>query len=109
MLKMKRTWKPIIDALLRAPVAWQSLEQMAALVRRGVAETTGVLIRLSEAGWLEFWKSESGPQVTLSPLAAEWLHVRLVEVGPDQLLRWVRKGERVPRPRPSRNRVRVVD
>jgi hypothetical protein len=105
---MKDTWKPMINALLRAPVAWRSPAQLADSVRRGVAETTAVLIELTEAGWIEFWKSESGPQVTLSPWAAERLRVRLVEVGPDGLLRWVRVGEPHPPQRALKNRIRMA-
>ena len=100
MVELSEIGSTVMNALIEAPVAWQSPAEVAFAIGLGEAETTDMLCELDVAGWVEVWESVDGPLVTLSALAAERLAVRLVEVGPGETLRWARTGD--PDPRPAR-------
>src|SRR4051794_1468591 len=88
-------WGPVLDALVVAPIAWQSPGQVAEALAAGVEETTEVLCRMDVEGWIAVWDGEAGPLVTLTPLAAERMRVVLVEYGADETPRWARVGDPV--------------
>jgi hypothetical protein len=96
MAVLSDAWTLVLNVLLEAPVAWRSPEEIAAALGWGEGEVTDLLCDLDVAGWLVVWETETGPLVTLSPLAAERLRVRLVEVGAGETPRWAREGEPDP-------------
>jgi hypothetical protein len=103
MAVLPDAWLLVLNALLEAPVAWQSPAEIGAAIGRGEEEVTDLLCDLDLAGWLSVWETESGPLVTLSALAAERLCVRLVEIGAAATLRWARAGDPDPPPVRSKN------
>jgi hypothetical protein len=98
MIGPPEEWRPILDALIAAPIACQSPAQVAEALGSDVEETTELLSRMDLEGWIDVWDGDAGPIVTLTPLAAERLQVVLVEYGPDETPRWARAGEPVPPP-----------
>ena len=98
MVDILEEWKSILNALIAAPVAWQSPTEIAAALGRGVEETTDLLSVMDEANWVSVWDVEPGPLITLSTLAAHRLKVVLVEVGPEETPRWMRNGRSAPGP-----------
>jgi hypothetical protein len=108
MFEIPEDWSVVLDALIQAPVAWQSPEEVAIAIGLGVDETTDILCALDLAGWVVVWDSTEGPYITLSPLGAERLAVRLVEVGPAGTLRWAPLGDPSP-PEPRSKNVCVTD
>jgi len=103
MVEIREEWKPILNALIAAPVAWQSPTEIAAALGRGIEETTDVLSVMDEAEWVSVWDVEPGPLITLSTLAAHRLKVVLVEVGPEETPRWMHTGQKAPRPPKASN------
>ena len=103
MFGLLEEWKPILNALIAAPIAWQSPAEIAATLGRGIEETTDVLSLMDDADWLSVWDVEPGPLITLSTLAAHRLKVVLVEVGPEELPRWVPAGQSIPQPPKASN------
>jgi hypothetical protein len=103
MAEFDDEWKGILNVLITAPIAWQTAEEIAAAVGRDVEDTTDVLSVMDEAGWIAVWDGQAVPLITLSPLAAERLHVVLIEVGPDQTPRWALAGESQPPAPRARN------
>ncbi len=92
----------VVEALLAAPVAWQSPIELARALGRDVEETTDLIAALDADGWLAAWDRGAELVVTLSVAAAARLGVRLVEVGADEVPRWARHGDpEPPRPRAS--------
>ncbi len=71
---------------------------------RDVEEVTDLLVDLDVAGWVDVWDRDPVPLVTLLALAAERLHVHLVEEGGDEVPRWARAGDPPP-PRPRAKHV----
>ena len=90
---------PVMNALLGAPLAWQSPAQLADAIGSELEATLDLLCDLDEVGWLEVWDCEDGPQITLSPFAAARLCVRIVEFGTGESPRWAGLGDPDP---PSR-------
>ncbi|WZO97997.1 hypothetical protein EP7_005049 [Isosphaeraceae bacterium EP7] len=95
---------PLIDALIRSSRAWQTPREVASATGLEVEQTTDLLADLDLAGWLDVWECDprQGPVVTLTAAAAEIMGVRLVEVGFDEVPRWIRQGD--PEPSPPRAR-----
>ena len=92
----------MIEALVRAPIAWQSPAELASAMGREVDETTDLMAELDADGWLAAWERAADVVVTLSVAGAARLGVRLVEVGREEVPRWARLGEPEPRsPRAS--------
>lgn len=91
------SWQQVLGAVVSGPVAWRTPAEVATASGRCVEETTDLLAELDLAGWVQVWDLEEGPAVTLSPLAAARLLLRLVEGGLDQHPRWSRVGEAPPR------------
>ena len=104
MVELPESWKAIVNVLLRATVAWQTSANIAEALGWDVGETTDLLSLMDEAGWISVWDAEPVPFVILSALAAERLHVHLVEVGPNETPRWSRIGDPLP-PRPKARNV----
>src|SRR4051812_264339 len=100
MLEMTEDGSRIVEALVSAPVAWQSPEDLASATGRTLDETADLLAALDASGWLEAWERPGEVVVTLSVAAASRLGVRLVEVGPDETPRWSRLG--MPDPKSPR-------
>src|SRR5437868_4537458 len=96
MVELPEAWKAIVNTLLKATVAWQTPAEVAEALGRDVEETTDLLCLMDEAGWINVWEAEPGPLILLSALAAERLHVHLVEVGPNETPRWARAGDPLP-------------
>jgi hypothetical protein len=103
MFNIPDVWKQILNALIAAPVAWQSPRQIALALGWDVDETTDLLSAMDLAGWIATWEVEPALVVTLSPLAAHRLSVELIEFGPEEIPRWSSIGE------PSTDRPRVSD
>ena len=98
MSELPDAWIPVLNALLRARVAWQTPAQLAESLGRDGASATDVLCDLDIAGWIVVWESEDGPFVTLSPVGATRLGVHLIEVGFDQTPRWAPTSDPGPAP-----------
>jgi hypothetical protein len=96
MFEMPEAWLPIVNALIEAPVAWRTPAEVAVALGRDVEEVTDLLGDLDVAGWVDVWDRDPMPLVTLTPLAAERLHLHLVEVGGDEVPRWAREGDPPP-------------
>lgn len=96
MLELSEDGRRVVEALVEAPIAWQSPVELALVMQRGLEETTDLLASLDAEGWLSAWEREADVVVTLSVAAASVLGVRLVEVGLDELPRWARLGEPEP-------------
>jgi hypothetical protein len=119
MAEMPDTWISVLNALIQARSPWQTPAQVASVLGRDLDETLDVLCDLDVAGLVSVWEPGSSlspvpsvpidlpesPVVTLSPLAACRLGVRVVEVGAQGNLRWARSGDCDP-PQP-RSRVAV--
>jgi hypothetical protein len=108
MFELPEAWLPLVNALIQAPVAWRSPADLADALHRDVDETTDLLCSLDIAGWVDVWECDPGPLVTLSALAAERLHVHLVEVGSDEIPRWARTGDPTP-PHPKAKHVCISE
>ena len=100
MVELSERWRPVLNALIDASIAWQAPSQIAAALGRSVEETTDLLCELDVAGWIVVWDDPEGPVITLSALAAERLELHIVEVGLREIPRWARAG--VPDPTPPR-------
>src|SRR4051794_12436443 len=98
MVELLEEWKAVLNLLLEAPVAWQSPEELAVALGRGVGETTDLLCQMDVEGWITVWDREPGPVVTLTAVAAERLEVVLIEVGAEETPRWAHVGDPVPPP-----------
>ncbi len=88
----------VVEALVAAPVAWQSAAELARATGLDVEETTDLLAALDANGWLAAWERQADVVVTLSVVAASRLGVRLVEFGPNEVPRWARPGDPEPPP-----------
>src|SRR3954447_15594941 len=62
-------WGPVLDALVAAPIAWQSPGQVAEVLAAGVEETTELLCRMDVEGWIAVWDGEAGPALSPTPPA----------------------------------------
>jgi hypothetical protein len=98
------TWMQIMWVLVRGSVAWQTPTALAAAIGWNIEPTMDVLAMLDDAGWIEVWDKDEEPTITLSPLGAERLGVRLVEIGAALTPRWIDIGDPDPRP-PAAKRV----
>ena len=101
MVELPVVLRSVVNALFEAPRAWRSLAQVAEALGIGVDEATDRLCDLNVGGWVEVWEGdgrggETGPLVTLSPLGAERLGVRLVESSEGRCVRWARVGDPEP-------------
>jgi hypothetical protein len=103
MVEIPEAWLLVVNALLRAPVAWQTPAELATALGGDVEKTTDLLCLLNVEGWIDVWDCETGPLVTFSPLAAERLHIHLVEAGPEETLRWAGVGDPTPPPLRARH------
>ena len=102
MVELTEDGMRIVEALVGGSVAWQSPDELASALDRGVDETNDLLATLDAGGWLSAWERERDVVVTLSVAAASKLGVRLVEVGQDEVPRWARRGDpEPPMPRAS--------
>src|SRR6185437_10864092 len=95
MLELSEEGRRVVDALVKAPIAWQSAAELASALDRDLEETTD-LPALDADGWLSAWEREFDVVVTLSVAGASMLGVRLVEVGQEEVTRWARRGEPEP-------------
>jgi hypothetical protein len=96
MLELSEEGKRVIEALIGAPLAWQSPAELASATGLDIETTTDLLASLDADGWLSPWELESDVVVTLSVGAAARLGVRLVESGRDEASRWARAGDPEP-------------
>jgi hypothetical protein len=109
--KSEALWKPVTDALLQGPTAWQSPTELARALNHNLDDMIEILVAMCAAGWLEIFGDESQALVTLTPWSAERLGVQLVEVGDgEEDLRWSRKSAPAPRKprRAGRSRARTL-
>lgn len=92
----------IMRAVLDAPGAWSEPAQIAESLMIECGHVIDIMTCLVMSGWLAFWESpESGPLVTLTPLAAHRLGVRLEEGESGDALYWTADAA-TARPRVSR-------
>ena len=96
MVELPESWGRVIKALVGGVVAWRTPGEVAGALAWEEDATTDVLAALDAEGWLAVWEVEGGPFVTLSPLGADRLGVRLVEVGRDEVARWAPAGDPDP-------------
>jgi hypothetical protein len=99
MVELPDSWKTLLDVLIAAPVAWQSIDRVATALDADIEGLMDLLCEMDVAGWISVWEGGDdgmGVSITLTPLAAERLHVVMVEVGPDELPRWMRPGDPAP-------------
>lgn len=96
MADLPETGIAVMNALIGAPLAWQAPAQLATALGRDLEETLDLLCDLDVSGWVDVWEDQDGPLITLSPLAAERLCVRIVEVGPSETPRWAGSGDPDP-------------
>jgi hypothetical protein len=102
MLELTEEGRRLVEALVRAPVAWQSPAELARALGRDLEETTDLLASLDAEGWLSAWELEPDVVVTLSVGAASRLGLRLVESGREEVPRWAGMGDpEPPSPRAS--------
>lgn len=94
----------VLNTLVEGKDVWMSPVTLATTLGLTSEQTEDLLCELDLGGWLELWETEDGPLVTLSPLAAERLGVRLVEVGVNATPRWACLGD----PDPPAPRVKNV-
>jgi hypothetical protein len=100
MSDIPQSWKDVLLAMILGSVAWQTPADLADAIGNDPDATTDLLAELETSGWVEVWEQGEGVFVTFSPLGAERLGVRLVEVGPEELPRWGFVGD--PEPPPPR-------
>lgn len=81
---------PILHAIVRGVRAWSTPAELARATGLEVDTTLDQVADLDQAGWVACWDRPDGPVVTLTPLAAERLGVRILEVGRDLMPRWDR-------------------
>jgi hypothetical protein len=96
MLELSEEGRRIVEALIKAPVAWQSPVELASAIGLDLEETTDLLADLDADGWLSPWERQSDVVVTLSVAGASRLGVRLVESGRSESPRWARLGDPEP-------------
>jgi hypothetical protein len=96
MQDLSEEGRRVIEALVRAPLAWQSPLELARAMGRDLEETTNLLASLDADGWLAAWEREFDVVVTLSVAGASLLGLRLVEAGFDEVPRWAGRGDREP-------------
>ncbi len=96
MHELSEEGRRVVDALVKAPIAWQSPEELARAIDRDVEETTDLLASLDADGWLAAWVREFDVVVTLSVAGASRLGLRLVESGLDETPRWAGQGDPEP-------------
>ena len=94
--------RAVIQALLEAPLAWQTPAELAHTLGWDVEELTDLIATLDAEGWLESWEGDDGhsPAVTLSVRTAYHYQARLIEQGPEQQPRWATNPQaETPHPR----------
>jgi hypothetical protein len=96
-------WRPIVDFLMKAPIAWQSPDQIATGLGWPLESTMDKLCAMDETGWISVWEDNQGVQVTLTVRSAELLQVNLIETGPEETPHWSPRGEPVPKPTEPKN------
>ncbi len=96
MRDLSEEGRRIIEALIKAPVAWQSPGELARSIGRDLEETTDLVANLDVSGWLTAWERDVDVVVTLSVAGAAFLGLRLVESGRDQVPRWANQGDPEP-------------
>lgn len=103
------SWRRVVTVLVKGPSAWKAPRAVAQALHWDVDETTDILASLDESGWIEVWERPEGLAVTLSPLGAERLGVRLVERrGFGSTPCWAEQGEREPGPTPAFGHARTA-
>jgi hypothetical protein len=90
----------LLQAIVSAPLAWQSPPQLATRLGLDLDATTDALADLDLAGWIDPWEMGEITYVTLSPAGAERLRVRLVLIGRSDAMRWSSLDD--PEPEPPR-------
>ncbi len=106
MAELSEDQTRVLGALVAGPDAWSTPASLAQALGREESATTDLLADLDDGGWLAVWERDDSPTplVTLSPLGADRLGVRLVESGPEELARWSSAGD----PEPPTPRARHV-
>lgn len=95
--KLKRAEKLILEALIGAPLAWQTPDQLADLAGLGIDRTLDALAGLDEAGWVEAFEAwPAGAAATFTARGAAALGLRIIEVGMNEVPRWARPGAPEP-------------
>jgi hypothetical protein len=96
MHEISEDGRRVVEALVKAPIAWQSPVELALAMERGLEETTELLAILDAEGWLAAWEREVDVVVTLSVAGASVLGLKLVESGLDEVPRWAGRGDPEP-------------
>jgi hypothetical protein len=93
----------VLLAILRGPVFWQTLAEVAIRAGLDLEATTDLLAALDADGWVEVRERAEGLVVALSPLGAERLGVRVIEQGAGETPRWADASQRDPLPPRAKN------
>ena len=88
----------ILNALVSAPLAWQTPAQLSTKLSLDIDTISDALAVLDEADWLEPWEMGDALFVTLTPRAASNLGVRLVLIGRSDAMRWASAADLEPEP-----------
>ena len=79
----------ILDVIISAPRAWQTIRQLRDRTKLDEPELLDQLVDLEVSGMVASWEDwPEGISVTLTPLGAARLGVKLIEVGPREVPRW---------------------
>jgi hypothetical protein len=95
--ELPEAWQRVLQSIRSAEDAWRTPDSIAAGLGWEAEPTWDLLASMDVAGWLAVWERPDGPVVTLSPLGAERLGVRLREHGSPVRLTWVPVDEPEPR------------
>jgi len=100
----------VSKALIGAPSAWQTPKQIGQAIGVTVVDAIEILALLERSHLVDFWASHDPPVVTLSPLGASRLGVRLVETRRAEIFRWSRESVTArSRKAPSRAQVKATE
>ena len=90
----------LLQAIVSAPLAWQTPAKLATLLGLDVGAASDALADLEVSGWIDPWEMGDTLYVTLSPGGADRLRVRLVMIGRSDAMRWASIDD--PEPLPPR-------
>jgi hypothetical protein len=93
----------IVQALIDAPLAWLTLEQLSCRLSLSLDEINDALAELDAEGMLATWEEcPKGLAVTFTPLGAYRLKIKICEVGPFEIQQWFSIGMPDPYPPPAK-------
>ena len=92
----------VVEALLAARVAWRSPAHLMAATGLDEAAVFCALADLEVADLVTHWETDAELTVTLTPIGAKILGVRLIELGRNEVPRWAPIASPEPHPPAAR-------